>query len=184
MLPPATSCRHMGQMYCSDMLHIFQHRFVAAAPNFTADPHPTHACKRRYPAPPDVKHALDLRYTTFSVDLRLQRGGSQPILTNKRTKLARERSLGPPDGKHVQGLCYISFSVNLRLQRGASQPILTQQTHKQLARGRSLGPPDAKRAHDLCYTSCSVDLWLQHGAWQPFATLPSAHTRTTTAIGT
>ena len=86
-----------------------------------------------------MKHAQDLRYTTFSVDLRLQRGASQPILTNKRTKLARERSLGPPDGKHVQGLCYTSFSVDLRLQRGASQPILTQQTHQKTSTRKESG---------------------------------------------
>ena len=63
LLPPATSCRHTGQMYCSDMLSI-------------------------------------------SIDLRLQRGASKPILTNKRTNIARERSLGPPDAKRAQDLCY------------------------------------------------------------------------------
>ena len=86
-----------------------------------------------------MKFAQDLRYTTFSVDLQLQRGASQPILTNKRTNLAREGSLGPPDGKHVQGLCYTSFSVDLRLQRGASQPILTQQTHQNTSSRKESG---------------------------------------------
>ena len=85
---------------------------------------------RPRPAGTRVRCTAQTCYASFSIDLRLQRGASQLILTNKRTKLARERSLALPDGKHVQGLCYISFSVNLRLQRGASQPILTQQTHQ------------------------------------------------------
>ena len=76
-----------------------------------------------------MKHAQDLRYTTFSVDLRLQRGASQPILTNKRTKLARERGLGPPDAKRAQELCYTSCSVDLWLQHGASHPIHVLHTH-------------------------------------------------------
>ena len=99
-----------------------------------------------------MNHAQDLRYTTFSVDLRLQRGASQPIPTNERTKLARQRSLGPPDAKRAQDLRYTTCSVDLRLQRGASQPILTNKRTNQ-ARERSLGPPDAKRAQDLCYTT-------------------------------
>ena len=76
-----------------------------------------------------MKFAQDLRYTTFNVDLRLQRGASQPIPTNERTKLARERCLGPPDAKRAQELCYTTFSVDLRLQRGASQPIHILHTH-------------------------------------------------------
>ena len=76
-----------------------------------------------------MKHAQDLRYTTFSVDLRLQRGASKPILTSKRTNLARERRLGPPDAKRAQDLCYTSCSVDLWLQHGASQPIHMLHTH-------------------------------------------------------
>ena len=76
-----------------------------------------------------MKHAQDLRCTTFNVDVRLQRGASQPIPTNERTKLERERSLGPPDEKRAQDLCYTTFSVDLRLQHGASQPIHILHTH-------------------------------------------------------
>ena len=72
-----------------------------------------------------MKHEQDLHYTTFSVDLWLLRGASQPILTNERTKLARERSLGPPDAKREQDLCYTSCSVDVWLQHGARQPFET-----------------------------------------------------------
>ena len=76
-----------------------------------------------------MKHAQDLRYTTCSVDLRLQRGASQPILANKRTKLAREKRCGPPDAKRAQDLCYTSCSVDLRLEHGASPLIHILHTH-------------------------------------------------------
>ena len=85
-----------------------------------------------------MKHEQDLRYTSFSVNLRLQREASQPILTNKRTNQARERSLGPPDAKRAQDLCYTTFNVDFRLQREASQPMLTNIRTK-LAREKSLG---------------------------------------------
>ena len=52
---PATSCRHTGQMCCSDMLHIFRYRLVAAARMLTvrssADTR-TNTARRRYLGPP------------------------------------------------------------------------------------------------------------------------------------
>ena len=52
---PATSCRHTGQMCCSDMLHIFRYRLVAAARMLTvrssADTR-TNTARGRYLGPP------------------------------------------------------------------------------------------------------------------------------------
>ena len=52
---PATSCTHTGQMCCSDMLHIFRYRLVAAARMLTvrssADTR-TNTARGRYLGPP------------------------------------------------------------------------------------------------------------------------------------
>ena len=91
---PATSCRLPGQMCCSDMLHIFHYRLVAATRMLTvrsAADIRTNMARGRYLGPPRERS----RRKVYVAAARMLKSRSS---ADKRTNTAHGRNLRPPRG--------------------------------------------------------------------------------------
>ena len=129
---PATSCRHTGQMCCSDMLHICRYRLVAAARMLTgrssADAR-TNTARGRYLGP--SRGRSPRRVYVAAARMLTVRSSA-----DTRTNTARGRYLGPPRGRSTRRV-YRWQKRAWKTKRNSVRKTNHQGLHKSIRRSES-----------------------------------------------